>query len=85
MTPHKYSKRERARRPPSPEFGFTFIVIGLGAGWLVALVVEVLTKPSMIISVLGGTAGLLLGGIFEAIRFWWRLRRRCRVAVKNRS
>lgn len=82
MKPYIRSKRERAQHPPNPEFGFTFILIGLGAGWLAALVIEVVTKPSMIISVLGGTIGVLLGGSFEALRFWWRLRRR-RMAVKN--
>lgn len=69
------SRRERALRPPKPEFAMTGILVGMVAGWLISFSVEVLLKQKAIVMMLGGIAGVVLGAGFEAIRFWWRMRR----------
>ncbi|HEX2851672.1 MAG TPA: hypothetical protein VHO24_00435 [Opitutaceae bacterium] len=75
MQPFNQSRRERALRPKKPEFAMTGVVIGLIAGWLVGFGAEIILHQKMIVMLLGGVAGALLGGGFEAIRFWWRMHR----------
>lgn len=69
------SRNERAKRAKKPEFAVTGVVVGLVIGWLVGFGAEILLHQKMIVMVLGGFAGVLLGGIFEAIRYGWKLHR----------
>ena len=62
----------------------TGVAIGLLVGWLAALVTEILTEPKMIIMLVGGFAGVSIGGLFEAIRYWWRMRHFQAHQQKNR-
>ena len=78
------SKRDRAARLKKPEFAMTGVVIGLLAGWLAGFITEILTQQKMIVMLVGGLAGASLGGLFEAIRYWWRTRRFQALQQKNR-
>lgn len=70
------SKFERARRPVRPEFGWTGIIIGLVAGWVVGAGVELaLGKPKMLIMAAAIFACVLVGGAVEGIRFLVQMRR----------
>ena len=69
------SKRERASRPAKPEFAWFGVIVGLIAGWLTGFTLELLTKPTMLIMLATGFAGVALGGALEGIRYWVRLRR----------
>ena len=53
----------------------TGLVVGLIVGWVVGLVAEFLWKQNVLVMIVGGLAGLSLGGAFEAIRFRGRMRR----------
>lgn len=65
----------RRRRLPKPEYAMTGILLGIVVGWIVGFGIELCFKPNMLIMMGTGVAGLLLGAGFEAIRFWWRMRR----------
>lgn len=67
------SKRERRRRPLKPEFAVAGIVIGIFAGEALGVVAEfAVGRLKMWIMLAGGGAGLVLGAIFEAVRYGWR-------------
>jgi uncharacterized membrane protein YcjF (UPF0283 family) len=69
------SRNKRAQRPKKPEFAMTGILVGMVVGWIVGLGIELRFKQNMLIMMGTGIAGLVLGAGFEAIRFWWRMRR----------
>lgn len=69
------SRRNRALRPKKPEFAMTGILVGLVVGWIIGFGIELCFKQNMLIMLGTGIAGLLLGVGFEALRFWWRMRR----------
>lgn len=75
VKPISQSKRERIRRPAKVQFAMTGLVIGLGAGWVIGLVAEILSHRGMIVMLVGGFAGLAIGYLVEAVRFWWRKRK----------
>ncbi len=66
---------KRRRRLRKPEYAMTGILVGIVIGWIVGFGIELWFKPNMLIMVGTGIAGLIFGAGFEAIRFWWRLRR----------
>lgn len=53
----------------------TGILVGVVVGWIVGLGLELRIKPNMLFMMGTGIGGLVLGAGFEAIRFWWRMRR----------
>jgi hypothetical protein len=69
------SRRNRALRPKKPEYAMTGILVGIVVGWMVGFGIELRFKQNMLIMMGSGLAGLVLGAGFEAIRFWWRMRR----------
>jgi hypothetical protein len=69
------SRRNRALRPKKPEYAMTGILAGIVLGWIVGFGIELRFKQNMLIMMGAGVAGLVLGAGFEAIRFWWRMRR----------
>ena len=66
---------KRRPRVPKPEYAMTGILAGIVVGWIVGLGIELCLKPNMFIMMGTGVAGFMLGAGFEAIRFWWRMRR----------
>lgn len=66
---------KRRQRLSKPEYAMTGILVGMVVGWIVGLAIELCIKPNMFIMMGAGFAGLVLGAGFEAIRFWWRMRR----------
>jgi hypothetical protein len=68
------SRRNRAQRPKKPEFAMTGILVGIVIGWIVGFGIELRSKQNMLIMMGAGIVGLILGGGFEAARFWWRMR-----------
>lgn len=69
------SRRKRAQRPQKPEFAMTGILVGIVVGWIAGFGLELRFKQNLLIMMGTGIAGLVLGAGFEAIRFWWRMRR----------
>jgi len=75
VKPFSQSKKERLRRPAKEQFAMTGVVIGLGAGWVIGLIAEIGAHGGMIVMQVGGFAGLAIGYLVEAVRFWWRKRK----------
>lgn len=69
------SRQKRAERPKKPEFAMTGILVGIVVGWIIGFGLELRFKHNILIMAGTGVVGLILGGGFEAARFWWRMRR----------
>lgn len=70
------SKRERARLPAKPEFGFTGVIVGMLVGWLGGAGIEVaLGKPKMLIMAGTTIVAVAVGSAIEGVRYWLRIRR----------
>jgi uncharacterized protein YacL len=70
------SKKSPQNKVSKIEFGTLGIVIGLVVGVIAGLAIGMATKPSLILTQLVTMAGVIVGAFVEAIRFWWRKRRR---------
>jgi hypothetical protein len=67
------------------EFAFTGVIAGIVAGTITGLVVGLLTKPNLLITEAFSLTGFALGGLLEAIHFWWRRDRARRVRDEQKS
>lgn len=67
-------RHKRRPRPSKPEFAMTGILVGIVIGWIVGFGLELGFRQSMIMMETT-MVSLVLGSGFEAIRFWWRMRR----------
>ena len=60
------------------EFGLLGIVLGMLLGTVGGLLLGLRTKPSLLLTQVMAVAGAMVGALGEAVRFWWRKKRRRR-------
>lgn len=69
------SKRKVPPLLRKPEFATTGLAVGVGMGLLIGLIFELVWHHSMLVMQAGGLLGITVGGVFEAVRYGWRMRR----------
>lgn len=65
-------KRKTPPSAPRERFALTAPLVGAAGGMIIGLIVEMITRRSLVVMQVGGLIGITAGAVVESVRLWWR-------------